>query len=155
MRSIYDTAHNAFRQVLSSTQLGYSFFLARDSIQKWDNLGRIIYWRIHLTGTVSAMAHTDSSQCSCDQDFLEQVPKGLIAQLSNCLNFLICCIAANEVCMGLSSVLPMSRSAIASSGQPVPWSDHNRNNITHISSIGNIKLAIERIIVEGAMSLGF
>ena len=68
-------------------------------------------------------------------------------------------VAATEASLRFSAVLPMCRSAIASSSQPVPCSNSNSysnniTNITIITSIENMGLVYGSMIVEGVMLLG-
>jgi len=55
--------------------------------------------------------------------------------------------------MQFSAVLPMGRSAIASSSQPIPCRNNNSNNIANITSVENTGLVDGNTIAEGVMSL--
>jgi hypothetical protein len=59
----------------------------------------------------------------------------LIKLPENSFNHFSHFVAAAEVCMQFSTVLPMGRSTITSSSQLVPCSDSNTNSITYITSV--------------------
>jgi len=101
-----------------------------------------------------ALPHHDHG--SINEDFLDYVMEELIGQPNNSFNHLSSFVATTEASLGISAVLPMGGSAIASSSQPIPCSDSNSNsnNITNITIIENMGLVDESTIVEGAMSLG-
>ena len=102
------------------------------------------------------MEQPHNDQGSLDMDFLDYIPEELIEQPDNSFNRLSSFVAATEASMRFSAVLPMGGSAIASSSEPVPSSNSNSNseNITNMTSIGNMGLVNGSTIVEGAMSLG-
>jgi len=102
------------------------------------------------------MAQPHNDQGSFDKDFRDYVPEELIQQPNNSFNCLISFVAATEVSMRFSAVLPMGGSAIASSSQPVPCSgsNSNSNDITNMTSIENTGLVNGSTIVQAAMSLG-
>jgi len=100
------------------------------------------------------MAQPRKDQGSFDEEFLDYVPEELIEQPNNPFNCLSSLVAATEACMWFSTVLPMGRSAITHSRQPVPCSDSNRNNITNITIIENMGLVDGSMIVQDAMLPG-
>jgi len=118
------------------------------------NFCSIICWRIHSTGRDLAMAQPHNDEGSIDEAFPDYFMEDLIEQPNNSVICLSSSLAATEACMQFSVVLPMGGSAIASSSQPVPCSDRNRNYITNITSIENTGFVDARTIVEGVMSLG-
>jgi len=105
------------------------------------------------------MAQPHHDQGRLDEDFLGYFLEELIEQPDNSLNHLSSIVAATEANMRFSAVLPMGRSAIASSSEPGPCSNNNSNSndittITNITSIENTGLVDGNTILEGAMSLG-
>jgi hypothetical protein len=98
--------------------------------------------------------HNDHS--SCEKYFLDYISEELIEQPNNSCNHLSSFFAATEASLRFSAVLPMGGSAIASSSQPIPCSNTNRNSkdITIVNSIENAGLVNGSTIVEGAMLLG-
>jgi hypothetical protein len=105
------------------------------------------------------MAQPENSQGSCDKDFFDYIPEDLIEQSGNTFHCHCSFVAATEVSMQFSAVLPMSRAAISRSSLPIPCSNSNSNsnnitNITNIIHITIIEVVNGSMIVEGAMSLG-
>jgi hypothetical protein len=105
------------------------------------------------------MAQPHKYQGSIGKNFLDYVLEEQIEQPNNSCNCLISSVAAAEASMKFSAVMTMSGSAIASSSQPIPFSESNRNSnmITSIAkrtSIKNVGLVDETMIVEGNMLLG-
>jgi len=85
-----------------------------------DNIHSMIHWGIHSTGTDRVIAQPYNNLGSFDEVFVDYVPEELIEQPDNSFNHLSSFIAATEASMQFSAGLPMGRSAIASSRQPVP-----------------------------------
>jgi hypothetical protein len=91
-----------------------------------------------------AMAQPHNDQCSLDKDIFDYLLEELMEHLNNSCNHLSSFVAATEVSMRFSAVLPMGGSAIASSSQPIPDSNSNSNsndimgitNTTSIESVG-------------------
>jgi len=80
-------------------------------------------------------------------------------QHNNSFNHLSSFVAATEVSIQFSAVLPISGSAIASGSQPVPCSNSNSNSnditsITNMTSFENMELVDGSTIVAGAVSHG-
>jgi len=124
--------------------------------KKIDYISSMISQRIQSTHRDPAKAKPHNDRGSFDEDFLDYVPEELEDQPDNLFNHLSPSHAATEPSMRFSAVLPMGGSTIASSSQPVPGSDSNRNgnDITNMTSIDNTGLVDGCTIVEGAMSLG-
>jgi len=120
------------------------------------NIYSMIRWCIHSTGTDPVLAQPHNNHGSFDEDFLDDVREELTQQPDNSSNRLRCFVTATEACMRFSAVLPIGRSAITSSSQPMPCSDSNSNSndITNITSIENMESVNGSTIVESAMSLG-
>ena len=123
------------------------------------NIHRLVRQSIQSTVMDPAIAQPHNNRCCIDEDFLDQVTEELIEQFDNSSNCLSILVAATDATMRASAVLPMGGSAIASSSQPVPWSNSNSNNnditsITNMTSIDNMGLVNGSTIVEGAMLLG-
>jgi hypothetical protein len=98
------------------------------------------------------MAQLHNYQGSIDEEFLDYVPEEPIEQPDNSFNLLSSFVAATEASMRFSAVLP----AIASSSQPVPCSNTNRNSndLTNMTSVQNTGFVDGSTMVEGVMSLG-
>jgi hypothetical protein len=94
---------------------------------------------------------------SFDADIFDSLREQLRQLTDNSLNCLRMVVAATDASIRFPAVLPMARSALASSSQPVDCSISNRNyinSITIMMSGGNTGLDDGSMIVERAMSLG-
>jgi len=92
-----------------------------------------------------------------DVNLHDYITEKLIYQSDTSSDRLSSIVPATNACMRISAVLPMGRSAYTSSSLPSSCSDSNGNNITNITnttSVENTGLVYEKIILEGAMSLG-
>lgn len=115
--------------------------------------------KIHAPGPDQSMPEPLNEPGNIIDDCLGYIQEELIEQPGNSFNHPSSIVAANEACMPFSAGLPMVGYAITCSCQPVPCGDCNCNpndirNITNISSIENMGLVYESMIVECAMSLG-
>ena len=121
-----------------------------------DDIPRMIRERFHKPGTEQAMAQRHNYRGSCDKHFLDYIAEELIKQPNNSFNPLRIFVPTTEASLQFTDVLPMGRSAIASSCRPVPCinsnSNCNCNNITNITSVENTGLVDGSMILEGAMS---
>jgi len=121
----------------------------------------MIHRRIYPTGTDPAMAQPHNNLGSFAEEFLDYVPEELIEPPDNSFNHLSSFVPASEAIMWFSAILPMGGSAIASSSQPVTYSNSNSDSysnditsITHMTSVENMGLVDASTILEGARSLG-
>jgi hypothetical protein len=125
---------------------------------KIGDIRSIIRHRIHSAGTGPAIAQPHNNQGSSDKFFLHYVPEELIEQPHNSFNHLSSFVAATEASILFPAVLPMGRSVITSSSQPIPCSNSNShsnsNDNTNMTSLDNTGLVNGSTIVEGAMSHG-
>jgi len=151
-RNINPTINNACTNVFRPLNADFRSSLPEVQAKKIKNICSMIRRRIHSTGADPAMAQPHNHQGSFDEDFLDYVPEELIEQPDNSFNRLSSFVAATEASLRFSAVLP----AIASSSQPIPCSDSNRNSndITIMTSVENMGLVDGSTIVEGAMSVG-
>ena len=141
---------------ISSSQHGYSFFLASSPCQKHRHYPSQYWWKDPLIWyrLSNGRIAKQSGQlwwwlhwiCPGGADRAAQ-------QIFNCLSSFV---AATEACIWFPAVPPEGGSAIASSSETVPCGEtnSNSNHNTNITSIGNMALVNECTIVVGAMSPG-
>jgi len=158
-RNINHAGSNACTAVYRHLDMDFCSSLPEVQAKKIGNICSMIRRWIHSTGIYPAMAQPHNEKGRFDEDFLDHVPQELIAQPNNYFNRLSSFVAATEVSMRLSAVLPMGGSAIGGSSRPIPCSDGNYKSnkitsITTITSVENTWLIDGSMIVEGAILLG-
>jgi hypothetical protein len=136
---INHTSSNACTDVFRRPEADFRAFSPEVQARKIDNINSLIYQRIRSTGTYPAMTQPHNDQGSVDEAFHDYVPEELIEQPDNSFNRLRRFVAATEASMPFSAVLPMGRSAITSSSQPIPCSNSNSNSndITNMTRVEN------------------
>jgi len=153
-RNISHAVNNPFTNGFHHLDANFHFSSPLVHSEAIDNILRIILWSIRSTGTDRAMAQPHNDQGGFDEGCLDSDPAELKEQPDISFNHLSSLVAALDACMRFSAVLPMGRFAIASSGQAVPGSNSNGNDITNIASDESPGFVDGGTIVEGVMSLG-
>jgi hypothetical protein len=144
---------NAYPDVFHRLGINMLYSYPEDQARKIDNITTMIRQRIHSTDMDQAMSQHNHDQGSVDEDILEFILEALIEQPDNCFNWLSSFAATADASMQFSAVLPMGRSTITRSSQPIPYykSNSNCNDITNITRVDNTVLLDGVMCVEGAM----
>jgi len=152
-RYIHHAVNEGCTDVICHPDTDFCSSLPMVQANKIDNVCSTIVRTIHSTGTDPAIALPHNDQGSFDENFLDYGPEELIEQPNNSVHDLSGFVATTDAIMRFSAVLTMGGSAIASSSQPVLFSDSNSNS-NNITSIENTGLVDGSTIVDSAMSLG-
>jgi len=150
--------NNVCTDVFGRLNPDFSSFLQELQAKKIDNIHSMSHQRINPTGMDPAIAQPHNDQGSVDEDFLDYVQEELIEQPDNSFKHRSSIVAATDTGMPFSAVLPIGRTAITNSSQPIPCSDSKRNfkdinAITNITRIGITGFVDGSTIVEITMLL--
>jgi len=162
-RNINHVVNTTYTDVFRCLDADFCSFSPDVQAKKIDNIHCKIHQIIHSTGKEQAMAQHNNNQESFHEDFLDYVQEELIELPDNSFDSLSSFVADAEASMQCSAILPMGRSAIASSSQRVPYSNSNSNsnsssnnitNIINIASVENTGLVDKSKVLEGTRSFG-
>jgi len=152
-RNIHPAVNNACADVVRCFDVNFRTSLPQVQTEYVDTISSMICRRNHSTGMECMMAQSHNTQGSIDEDFHRHIPEELIEQRNHYFHSISSFVADTDACIRFLAVLPNGGSANASSSQPVPCSDRNNHDITHITNIENMGFVDGSTIVEGAMSL--
>jgi len=83
------------------------------------------------------MGHPHNNEGIFNEDYFASIPGELIGHPNKLFNHHSRFVAAMEASILFSAVLPIGGSAIASSSQPIPFSNWNSNDITNSTNSTN------------------